>query len=65
VDAGIAWSKSASPAAFGGIRQAIRSVGGAVRINVFGLLAVEVSAARPFDRVDTSMQWQVGIRQGF
>jgi hypothetical protein len=43
----------------------VRSAGMAVRANVFGLLLVELSVARPFDRVDKSFQWQLGIRQGF
>ena len=55
-------SDPSSPAARADI---VKSVGAAVRINVFGLLPVEVSAAHPFDRVDRSLQWQIGIRQGF
>jgi hypothetical protein len=36
-----------------------------MRVNVFGLLALELSAARPLDRLDSGLQWQLGIRQGF
>jgi Tol biopolymer transport system component len=64
-DAGVAWTSATRPAFAGGTRGVVRSVGGAVRINVVGLLAVEVSAAHPFDRIDRSVQWQLGIRQGF
>jgi hypothetical protein len=36
-----------------------------VRVNVLGLLAVELSAAHPFDRPDRRLQWQIGVREGF
>jgi Tol biopolymer transport system component len=64
-DMGVAWTEAERPEFAGGTRGIVKSVGAAVRINVFGLLPVEVSAARAFDRVDSSMQWQLGIRQGF
>jgi hypothetical protein len=64
-DAGVAWTRGERPAFAGGSRGVVRSAGAAVRINVFGLLPVEVSAAHPFDRLDRRMQWQIGIRQGF
>jgi hypothetical protein len=34
-------------------------------VNVLSLLALELSAAKPFDRIDRSLQWQLGLRQGF
>jgi outer membrane protein assembly factor BamA len=64
-DAGVAWTRDSLPSFAGGTRQWVRSVGGAVRFNAFGLLILEVSAARPLDRPDRSWRWQVGIRQGF
>jgi outer membrane protein assembly factor BamA len=64
-DMGMAWTEFERPEFAGGPRGIVKSVGAAVRINVFGLLPVEVSAAHPFDRVDRSLQWQIGIRQGF
>ena len=64
-DAGVAWSGAVKPSFLGGTRQGIRSVGGAVRVNVLSLLALELSAAKPFDRIDRSLQWQLGLRQGF
>jgi hypothetical protein len=64
-DAGVSWTSQQQPWFMGGARRLVRSVGGAVRVNVFGLLAVEVAASRPFDRVDHGVQWQIGIRQGF
>ncbi len=64
-DAGVTWSSQAAPAFAGGSRPLIRSVGAAVRANVFGFLIFELSAAHPFDRVGGGLQWQIGIRQGF
>jgi Tol biopolymer transport system component len=64
-DAGVAWTADTTPAFLGGTRRVVRSVGGAARINVFGLLAVEIAASHPFDRVERGIQWQVGIQQGF
>jgi hypothetical protein len=64
-DAGVAWTASTSPSFAGGSRPLSRSAGAAVRVNVFGLFAVELSAARPFDRATTAWRWQLGIRQGF
>jgi hypothetical protein len=43
----------------------VRSVGAAARVNVFGLLVIEVAGSHPFDRLSRGWQWQVGIRQGF
>jgi hypothetical protein len=64
-DAGMAWSSGDLPRWFGGSRDVVRSVGGAVRINVIGLLVVEVAASRPLDRVERGVQWQIGVREGF
>ena len=64
-DAGVAWSRGTRPAFAGGTRELSRSVGGAVRVNVFGLFALELSVAHPFDRPDKSLRWQFGLRQGF
>ena len=64
-DSGVTWTSDTKPTFAGGTREALRSVGGAVRINAFGLLLVEISAARPLDRLDNAWRWQVGIRGGF
>jgi hypothetical protein len=29
------------------------------------MLILEVAASKPFDRIDKSWQWQIGIRQSF
>jgi Tol biopolymer transport system component len=64
-DAGVSWTSTDRPTFAGGDRRVVRSIGGAVRLNLFGLLAVEVAASHPYDRVDRGVQWQIGIRQGF
>lgn len=64
-DAGVAWSSGTRPAFAGGTRMLSRSVGAAIRVNVFGLFAVEIAASHPFDRPNKSLRWQIGIRQGF
>jgi Tol biopolymer transport system component len=65
MDAGTTWTSTTRPTLFGGSREMLRSVGGAVRINAFGLLIVEIAASRPLDRPDTGWRWQVGVREGF
>jgi hypothetical protein len=64
-DAGVMWTSDERPWFAGGSRRPVRSAGGAVRLNLFGLMAVEVAASRPFDRPNNGLRWQVGIRQGF
>ncbi len=64
-DLGLMWTSFDRPSFADGTRRAVRSVGGAMRVNVFGILVVELAASHPFDRVDRGLQWQVGIRQGF
>jgi hypothetical protein len=64
-DAGVTWTSTTRPSFAGGTRGVVRSIGGAVRVNVFGLLVVELSAAHPYDRVERGVQWQLGIREGF
>jgi hypothetical protein len=43
----------------------VRSVGAAVRGNLFGFVVLELAIARPLDRANHGLQWQFGIRQGF
>jgi hypothetical protein len=64
-DAGVTWSRDTRPSFLGGTKHVVRSVGGAARVNLFGLLVIEIAASRPFDRVARNWQWQVGLRQGF
>lgn len=64
-DSGLAWSATDAPTFAGGSRRVVRSAGGAVRFNVFGLLPLELAISHPFDRAHGSVRWQVGIQQGF
>jgi hypothetical protein len=64
-DAGVSWTSREMPAVLGGQRPIVRSAGAAIRANLFGLLILELSASRPLDRPHRSLQWQIGIRQGF
>jgi hypothetical protein len=64
-DAGLAWTRDSSPAFAGGTRRVMRSAGGAVRVNIFGMFVIEVAASRPLDRPGRGWLWQVGMRQGF
>jgi len=65
MDAGVTWTSDTRPEFLGGTRPLLRSAGGLARVNLFGLLIIEVSAAHPLDRINHSLQWQVGLRQGF
>lgn len=64
-DAGLTWTAHDRPHFAGGSRRLVRSVGGAVRVNLFGLLPLELAVSRPLDRVERTVRWQIGIRQGF
>jgi hypothetical protein len=64
-DAGLAWTANDRPTFAGGSRQLVRSFGTAVRINVFGIVPLELAVSRPLDRIDRKLRFQIGIRQGF
>jgi len=64
-DAGVTWTRNTLPTFLGGTRAPVRSYGGAMRINVFGLTILELAASRPLDRVARGWKWQLGIQQGF
>jgi len=64
-DAGLVWTSSDRPSFAGGDRTVVRSIGGAFRVNLFGLFILELAATHPYDRVDRTIQWQIGLRQGF
>jgi dipeptidyl aminopeptidase/acylaminoacyl peptidase len=64
-DAGVAWSRGATPSLLGGRRDGVRSVGVALRVNVFGFLIGEVDYVRPLDRRERRGRFQFGIGPGF
>ena len=65
MDAGVTWTRDTRPAFLGGTRDVLRSAGGAVRVNLFGVLVIEVAASRPIDRPVHQRRWQIGVREGF
>jgi WD40-like Beta Propeller Repeat len=63
-DAGVAWTGLDLPAFAGGPRRVVRSVGGGVRVNAFGMVA-EIGAARPFDRARNGWNFVFNLRPSF
>jgi hypothetical protein len=63
-DAGVAWTGLDLPAFAGGPRRVVRSVGGGVRVNAFGMV-VEIGAARPFDRARNGWNFVFNLRPSF
>ena len=64
-DAGVAWDAGSRPSFAGGDVKLVRSYGAAIRANAFGILTVELAAARALDRAGRPWKWQLGIVQGF
>jgi len=65
MDAGVTWSRTTRPDFAGGDRQLLRSAGGAVRINAFGIAIVEIALSHPLDRPERRLQWQFSLKEGF
>jgi WD40-like Beta Propeller Repeat len=63
-DAGVAWTGLDLPAFAGGPRRLVRSAGGGVRVNAFGMVA-EIGAARPFDRARNGWNFVFNLRPSF
>lgn len=64
-DTGVAWTSDLKPSLFGGDREWVRSVGGAVRINAFGYAIAEIDYVRPIDRPGRGWFWQFNLTPGF
>jgi Tol biopolymer transport system component len=64
-DAGVTWSNGTLPAFLGGTRDWVRSAGGAMRVNLFGIAILEFAVSHPFDRPDRRVQWQFALKEGF
>jgi outer membrane protein assembly factor BamA len=58
-DAGTAWNSGESPSFFGGSRDAVRSAGVALRVNLFGYAVGEFDVVRAFQRPDRG--WSFGF----
>lgn len=64
-DAGVAWDRNSLPSFINGDRDFVRSVGAAVRVNVFGYAVAEIDYTRPLDRPGKGWFWQFSLRPGF
>jgi outer membrane protein assembly factor BamA len=64
-DAGVAWNAGERPAIFGGQRQAVSSVGVAVRARLFDLLILEFDVSKPFQRRGRGPVFQLTVSPGF
>ena len=64
-DAGVAWTEDEDPSFAGGSRDWVRSVGVALRVNLFGYAAVEIDYVRPLDRPERGWSWQFSFAPGF
>jgi Tol biopolymer transport system component len=64
-DAGLAWTSATKPIFAGGDRDWSRSVGAALRVNVFGFAIAEFDYVRPLDRSRRGWLWQFGLTPGF
>jgi Tol biopolymer transport system component len=64
-DAGTAWTRDIKPQLLGGDREWARSVGGLLRINLFGYAIGEIDYVKPFDRTNRGWQWQFNLTPGF
>ena len=64
-DAGVAWTSQSKPGFLGGNRDWARSVGAAVRFNVFGYVIGELDYVKPLDRPTRGWLWQFNLTSGF
>jgi Tol biopolymer transport system component len=64
-DAGSAWTKDIDSKLFGGERAVVTSHGIAMRLNLLGLLIVEVDYVHPNDRPQKGWYWQFNLTPGF
>lgn len=64
-DYGVAWNGDSEPEIFGGVREAARSYGAALRANLFGYAVIEIDYVRPLDRPQKGWFWQFSLRPGF
>ena len=64
-DAGAAWDRSGALRFTGSERNLVRSVGAAIRVNLFGFAIGEIDYVRPLDRPGRGWLWQFSLRPGF
>jgi hypothetical protein len=64
-DAGTAWTQDENSKLFGGDRAVVTSHGVAMRVNLLGLLIVEVDYVHPNDRPGKGWYWQFNLNPAF
>jgi Tol biopolymer transport system component len=65
-DAGMAWTSTLTPRFFNsGDRDWVKSVGTALRFNLFGYMIGEIDYVKPIDRPDKGWYWQFNFIPGF
>jgi len=64
-DAGTAWTQDIDSELFGGERAIVTSHGIAMRLNLLGLLILEVDYVHPNDRPDKGWYWQFNLNPAF
>ena len=63
-DVGVAWGQRGSPLFGGANKDPVRSVGAAMRVNLFGFAVGEIDYVKPIDR-DRGWLWQFNLMPGF
>jgi hypothetical protein len=64
-DAGVAWTKASRASFLGGSRDAVKSIGAALRFNAFGYVVGEIDYVKPIDRPGRGWVWQFSLTPGF
>ncbi len=64
-DGGVAWNSGQRPSFLGGTRHGVSSVGGALRVNLFGFAVGEFDFARPLQRPGAGWVFQFNLTPGF
>ena len=61
----MAWNKADQPSLFDVRRQAVTSVGAALRMNLFGFAIAELDYVKPFQRPVKGWYWELSLTPGF
>jgi hypothetical protein len=64
-DAGVAWDSVSTPTIFGGDRPLAKSTGATARVNMFGVLVLQVDWVKPLDRPGKGAFFQFNLLTGF
>ena len=64
-DTGIAWTANIRPSFAGGTRDFVTSVGGGLRMNLFGFAIGEMNIVRPINRPQRGWMFVFALKQGY